>query len=77
MCDNYTKGTYVDVVNGIRKSGLPDTTGDNIMNSYCTQVSFSKMLKDKKAPCLLLINGRHMGAYIGEFTMNGKVYNTC
>lgn len=77
VCDNYTRGTYIDVHRGITVSGLPDTTGDNIMSKYCTPVSFSQMLKDKKAPALLLINGRHMGAYIGEFTMNGKTYNVC
>ena len=77
VCDNYKKGTYVDVATGIKKSGLLDETGDTIMNKYCTQVSFAKMLQDKKAPCLLLISGQHMGAYIREWTQNGKTYNTC
>lgn len=61
---------------GINASGLPDVTGDTIINSYCTQTTFKQMLADKKAPCLLLINGCHMGAYIGEYTYNGKTYNT-
>lgn len=77
VCDNYTPGTCVDIVTGVKKSGLPDTTGDDIINRFCTQVSFAKMLKDKKAPCLLLITGRHMGAYIGQWTKNGKTYNVC
>ena len=77
VCDVWTPGTMVDVANGIKKSGLPDTTGDAIMNNYCTPVGFAKMLQDKKAPCLLLITNQHMGAYIGEWTQNGKTYNTC
>ena len=71
VCDNYRVGQTIDVATGIRNSGLPDTTGDQIMSKYCTQVSFEKMLQDKKAPCLLLIDGIHMGVYIGEFTQNG------
>lgn len=62
---------------GIKASGLPDATGDYIMSMYCTQVSFKQMLKDKVAPVLLLITGRHMGAYLGDFTKNGKTYNVC
>lgn len=86
ICDNYTTGAYYYVdafmkngqnISVNQSSGMPDTTGDAIMNNYCTQVSFSKMLQDKKAPCLLLISGQHMGAYIGEWTQNGKTYNTC
>lgn len=76
VCDNYTVGKYY-YTEGIKASGMPDETGDAIMNKYCTQVSFAKMLQDKKAPCLLLITGQHMGAYIGEWTQNGKTYNTC
>ena len=74
--DNYTVGKYY-YWDGIKASGMPDTFGDVIMQDYCTQVSFAKMLADKKAPCLLLITGHHMGAYIGEWTENGKTYNTC
>ena len=71
---NYTPGKYY-YAEGIKASGLPDTTGDGIMNNYCTKTTFKKMLQEKKAPCLLLINGAHMGAYIGEFTRDGKTYN--
>ena len=60
---------------GIKASGLPDTYGDAIMEKYCTQTTFKQMLASKKAPCLLLINGAHMGAYLGEFTKDGKTYN--
>lgn len=76
VCDNYTVGKYY-YTEGIKASGMPDTTGDDIMAKYCTQVSFSKMLQDKKAPCLLLITNQHMGAYIGDFEKNGKTYNVC
>jgi len=76
VCDNYTVGKYY-YTEGIKASGMPDVTGDYIMSNFCTPVSFSKMLQDKKAPCLLLITGQHMGAYIGEWTENGRTYNTC
>ena len=71
---NFTPGkSYYD--NGGRISGLPDVTGDYIMNNYCTKTTFKQMLASKKAPCLLLINGCHMGAYVGEYTRDGKIYN--
>jgi hypothetical protein len=77
VCDNYKKGTWIAPAAGAAASGMPDATGDQIMSRYCTPVTFKKMLQDKKAPALLLITGRHMGAYIGEFVMNGKTYNVC
>ncbi len=77
VCDNYTKGANISPAKGAAASGMKDQTGNYIFSNYCTQVSFKQMLQDKKAPVLLLITGRHMGAYIGEFTMNGKTYNVC
>ena len=69
-------GHVNDVVTlGIKKTGLQDVTGDYIMNKYCTQTTFKAMLEARKAPCLLLITGHHMGAYIGDFERDGKVYN--
>lgn len=76
VCDNYTVGKYY-YTEGINASGMPDVTGDVIMSKYCTQTTFKKMLTAGVAPCLLLINGQHMGSYIGEFTYNGKTYNAC
>ncbi len=75
--ENYTVGegrvrqVYGD---GIRKSGLPDWTGDNIFWNYCNSVSFGNLVRSTK-PALLLIDGVHMGTYIGEYTMDGKTYN--
>ena len=63
------------VTAGIQTSGLQDTTGDTIMDRYCEQTTFRNMIATRKAPCLLLINGAHMGAYIGDFIRNGKTYN--
>lgn len=63
------------VTAGIKASGLQDVTGDYIMDHCCKQTTFRQMLQDKKAPCLLLINGAHMGAYIGDFVRDGKTYN--
>lgn len=74
--DNYTVGKYY-YANGIAASGMPDATGDYIMANFCTSVSFAEMLKKAVAPCLLLITNQHMGAYIGEWTENGKTYNVC
>ena len=74
ICDNYTPGKYY-YTEGIKASGLPDVIGDDIMDNYCEQTTFRKMLEAKKAPCFLLINGNHMGAYIGEFERDGKIYN--
>lgn len=76
VCDNFTRGKYY-YLDGIQASGMPDTTGDVIMANYCTQVSFAKMLQDKIAPCLLLITNAHMGAYIGDYVVNGYTYNVC
>jgi hypothetical protein len=71
---NYTPGkAYYD--NGGKVSGLPDTVGDEIMSKYCTKTTFRKMLQSPKAPCMLLIDGSHMGAYLGEFKRNGRTYN--
>lgn len=75
--DNYTVGenrvrqVYGD---GIAKSGLPDWTGNNIFWNYCNSVSFANLVKSSK-PALLLIDGEHMGTYIGEYQMDGKTYN--
>lgn len=77
VCDNYKIGTNISPKKGETASGLKDAVGDDIFSKYCTRVSFKEMLQKKVAPALLLINGRHMGAYIGEFTMNGKTYNAC
>ena len=71
---NYTPGKYY-YTEGIKASGLPDVVGDVIMNDYCTETTFRKMLQAGIAPCMLLINGYHMGAYVGEYTREGKVYN--
>lgn len=60
---------------GIKASGLPDCTGDVIMDKYCTGTTFRQMVSTPKAPCFLLINGQHMGAYLGEFVRDGKTYN--
>lgn len=76
--ENYTVGeAHVrDVVaRGKNASGLPDWTGDSIYWNYCQAVSFGDMLKSM-APALLLIDGIHMGTYIGEYQMDGKTYNT-
>lgn len=74
VCDNYTKGKFINPSDGARVSGLPDTTGDVIM-SMCEGVTsdFSKMIPAE----LLLVKGHHMGAYLGEWKENGKVYNGC
>lgn len=75
---NYVKGEdhvrkiYAD---GIRLSGLPDWTGDNIYWNFCSPVSFYNMVRSDD-PALLLIDGEHMGTYIGEFYEDGKTYNT-
>lgn len=74
--DNYTVGKAY-YAEGIKASGMPDVTGDYIMANFCTQVSFSKMLQDKIAPCLLLITNAHMGAYIGDYVVDGYTYNVC
>lgn len=74
--ENYTVGKAY-YLEGIKASGMPDTTGDDIMARFCTQVSFSKMLQDKIAPCLLLITNAHMGAYIGDYEVDGYTYNVC
>lgn len=71
---NYVPGKYY-YTDGINASGLADCTGDYVINNYCTETTFSKMLEAKKAPCFLLINGMHMGAYIGDFEYGGKIYN--
>lgn len=63
------------VGDGISATGLGDYGGDYIMNNYCTETTFRRMLEAKKAPCLLLINGHHMGAYVGDFERDGKIYN--
>lgn len=75
--DNYDVGeAHVRnmVAAGVRASGLPDWTGDNIFWNFCTPVGFGEMLKSSK-PTLLLIDGAHMGTYIGEYQMNGRTYN--
>lgn len=73
--ENKTPGFYY-YADGIAASGLPDWDGASLINGYCEDISFSKMLKENIAPCLLLnANKTHMGAYIGEFTMGGNVYN--
>ena len=45
------------------------------MANYCEKTTFKKMAASQKAPCVLLINGAHMGAYLGEFVKDGKTYN--
>lgn len=75
--DNYEVGeSHVRKVyeKGIATSGLPDWTGDNIYWTYCTPVSFGTLIKSTK-PGLMLIDGYHMGTYIGEYQMDGKTYN--
>lgn len=72
----YQSGHYVSPSLGYAKTGLPDTTGDNIIKSYCSHVSddFSFL----KPGELLLIPGVHMGLYVGEYgewTYEGKYYN--
>lgn len=74
LSKNYTPGKYY-YKEGINASGLPDVGGNEILNNYCTKTTFRKMLEEKKAPCFLLINGQHMGAYLGEFEREGKIYN--
>ena len=59
---------------GIKASGLPDCTGDVVMDRYCTETTFRSMVSTPKAPCFLLINGAHMGSYLGEFVRGGKTY---
>ena len=71
---NYTPGKYY-YTEGIQASGLPDVVGNYIMDNYCEQTTFRKMVSSQKAPCLVLINGCHMGAYLGEFVRDGKTYN--
>ena len=73
--ENHTPGQYI-YAEGIKASGLPDYTGGGIMDNYCTKTTFAKMLQTKKAPCFLLMRDTHMGAYIGEWTENGRTYNT-
>ena len=68
---NYTPGKYYYYP----ASGLIDCTGDYIMANYCTQTTFKKMVASPVAPCMLLINASHMGAYLGEFVRDGKTYN--
>ena len=47
------------------------------MANFCTPISFAKMLQDKITPCLLLITNAHMGAYIGDYVIDGYTYNVC
>jgi len=73
--ENKTPGFYY-YTDGINATGLPDWDGQSILNGYCEDISFKKMLSDKIAPALLLNgNATHMGAYIGEFQMHGNTYN--
>ena len=73
--ENYTPGKYY-YLDGINASGLPDWDGQSILNGYCEDISFKEMLNKKIAPALLLNgNATHMGAYIGEFKINGLTYN--
>lgn len=71
---NRTPGKYY-YTEGIKASGLPDVVGNYIMDNYCEQTTFRKMVSSQKAPCLVLINGCHMGAYLGEFVRGGRTYN--
>ncbi|MBO5671422.1 MAG: hypothetical protein J6S41_07720, partial [Clostridia bacterium] len=76
--ENYVIGeNHVRMIyeKGIEKSGLPDWGGDNLYWNFCTPVSFYNMVRSDD-PALLLIDGEHMGTYIGEFYMDGKTYNT-
>lgn len=70
--EDHVRKIYAD---GIRLSGLPDWTGDNIYWNFCSPVSFYNMVRSDD-PALLLIDGYHMGTYIGEFYEDGKTYNT-
>ena len=74
ICDNYTKGYFINPSEGYAATGLPDWTGDNIMWNLCEGVTtdFSKLTPGE----LLLIDGDHMGIYLGWWNWNGKVYNT-
>lgn len=74
ICDNYTKGYFINPSEGYSATGLPDWTGDNIMNKLCEGVStdFSQLTPGE----LLLIDGDHMGIYFGWWSWNGKIYNT-
>jgi len=73
--ENKTPGFYY-YTDGINATGLPDWDGQSILNGYCEDISFKKMLSENIAPALLLnANATHMGAYIGEFTIDGKTYN--
>lgn len=75
--DNYTAGKYY-YFDGINASGLPDWLGGNIMEGYCDKISFSSMIYEQVVPSLLLTaDEEHMGAYIGEWTENGLIYNVC
>lgn len=53
--------------------GLGDWGGERIMdNCYDVSTDFSNLTP---AELLLTPNGKHMGAYIGEYIINGKCYN--
>lgn len=69
--DDHVRKIYDD---GIRLSGLPDWTGDVLYWNFCSPVSFYNMVRSAD-PALLLIDGEHMGTYIGEFYEDGKTYN--
>lgn len=72
----YNAGHYISPADGSSRTGLPDCTGDVIIDKYCDHVTddFSDLLPGT----LLLIPGVHMGLYVGElgeWTYEGKTYN--
>lgn len=74
--EEYTAGHYISPADGSSATGLPDCTGDVIIEKYCDHVTtdFSDLLPGT----LLLIPGVHMGLYVGElgeWTYEGKTYN--
>lgn len=83
--DNHNVGTYyyLDCIykGGVlikqgKTSNMHDWAGYPLIDNYCDDISFRKMLSENIAPCLIGTPD-HMGCYIGEFTLgDGFIYNT-
>lgn len=84
MWQNKTKNGYyyVDtmyqnstVIKVGKTSNMKDWGGYQILDAYCDDITFGKMISEDIKPCLVGTPD-HMGCYFGEITVNGLVYNT-
>lgn len=69
----YFYNGYNGSYDGIGASGLGDWDGNTIMN-YCEDVSSD--FRNLETAELLLIYNHHMAMYIGDFNLDGKIYNS-